>query len=250
MLSHFFIMLINTQNSTSNPRHLKHFAALERKGLRVIRPIDMRKDGAVVYLARNEKDNKAFAVKSIARGIVPISYIVNEAECANAVRGHSSIAMLHDVCYDDQSVFLIQELCNGGTLFVAMAQHQMSKRSCLRALHSILSGIEYCHSHGVVLGGIRPTDMAYSFDHRKFKLVDFSSASLDNVKEDGANDIWTLGTLAHLLLYGKSVRFLNNEIQVPMIATSQEVHFLHSAFQAHPRKRASASDLLHILEGM
>lgn len=250
-------MLLNN-NNVNGKQPNENFKALERKGFCVIRPIDMRKDGAVVYLARSDKeDGAAYAVKNIARGLVPINYIINEVECATAVRGHSSIAMLHDVCYDDHNVFLIQELCNGGTLFEAMSLRRLSKRSRLRALHSILSGIDFCHSNGVVLGGIRPTDVAYSFEHNRFKLVDFSSASMGCVSEDAANDIWTLGTLAHLLLYGKSVQFLNGKtnkaiqvLDIPMVATPQEVHFLHSALQTHPQKRASAGDLLHILEGM
>ncbi len=246
-------MLLNNNHISSGQNLNANFKALERKGFRVLRPIDMRKDGAVVYLARSDKEDggASYAVKNIARGLVPINFIVNEVECATAVRGHSSIAMLHDVCYDDHNVFLIQELCNGGTLFEAMSQRRMSWRSRLHALHSILSGIDFCHSNGVVLGGIRPTDVAYSVEHGRFKLVDFSSANLGCVGEDVANDIWTLGVLAHLLLYGKSIQFLNNNVlDIPLMATPQEVHFLHSALQTHPQKRASASDLLHILEGM
>merc|ERR1719183_2717008 len=105
---------------------------------------------------------------------------------------HPNVLRLYECYYDgDQSIYLIVELCNGGSLIDRILYHNrqlkrpMSERQSAGYLQQILAALAYCHTLTIVHRDIKPDNLL--FVNRKsdsaLKVIDFGlSDFMDKIK--------------------------------------------------------------------
>ncbi|CAD7972803.1 unnamed protein product [Amoebophrya sp. A25] len=81
---------------------------------------------------------------------------------------HPNILRLYETYYDgDAQVFLVTELCNGGSLFDRLAFHTrqlkkpMSEKQSARYIQETLQALAYCHSMKIVHRDIKPDNVLF-----------------------------------------------------------------------------------------
>mmetsp|Transcript_85118 Transcript_85118/g.214603 ORF Transcript_85118/g.214603 Transcript_85118/m.214603 type:complete len:398 (-) Transcript_85118:218-1411(-) len=116
------------------------------------------------------------------------SHVVQELSIAGKLQ-HPYIAYLHETFFDDQRLYLIQELCVGGDLVQKMRRHSrdldkglarrgLPMEQVAKYMWQMLSGIAYLHHHGFVHRDIKLE--SYLLKSRTkdspLKLTDFGQA--------------------------------------------------------------------------
>ena len=95
---------------------------------------------------------------------------------------HPNILRLYEVYYEqDTTIYLVTELCNGGSLFDRLVYHSrnlkrpMSERQSARYIQQCLQALSYCHGMGIIHRDVKPDNVL--FVTRKadsaVKLIDF-----------------------------------------------------------------------------
>ena len=75
---------------------------------------------------------------------------------------HPNIIRIHEVFEDEDSIYLVLDLCQGGELLDRLHEQRgsrYSEREACQYVYTILSAVKYCHGHHVV--------------HRDLKLENF-----------------------------------------------------------------------------
>jgi len=105
----------------------------------------------VVHKCQNIETGEAFALKAILKEKVPdIELLRTEVTILKEV-DHPHIIKLYDVYEDNDTVYLITELCTGGELYDRVVEKthspegHFSEFCAARIIRNILSGIQYCH---------------------------------------------------------------------------------------------------------
>ena len=100
---------------------------------------------------------------------------------------HPNILRLYDYFEDEQSVFLVLELCSGGELFDRIIEKKYYNDTEARIIFKqIMKAIIHCHMQGVCHRDLKPENfiMISNDDPYTLKLIDFGlSRTFDN-KED------------------------------------------------------------------
>jgi len=114
---------------------------------------------------------------------------------------HGNIMRLSECYVDGTSLFLISELCEGGTLLQGFARHG-SESKAASALRQILSATAYCHSRGVVHRDLKPDNVLYATKapDSAVKVIDFGLADfLQRLRQmAGGKAMERAGTLAFM----------------------------------------------------
>ncbi len=125
-----------------------------------------------VYLAQDEKDGRAVALKRItgreARAI-------EEARLASAVT-HEGIVGVHAVETVGEDTYLVMEYCPGGSLEDArIAGIRLSELETRVAMARVLAALSLLHARGIIHGDIKPANILLDAQGGA-KLADFSIA--------------------------------------------------------------------------
>ncbi|CAN8069559.1 unnamed protein product, partial [Agarophyton chilense] len=143
--------------------------------------------------------------------------------------GHANIVELYEVCEDDENVYLVMELLQGGELFVRIAERgQYTERDAANLVVSMLASLAFCHRHNLTHRDVKPENFVFTEpngDDADVKLTDFGIAYYS---EDptalcktlcgtplyvapevllrqpyGAEaDLWSLGVIVYIMLVG------------------------------------------------
>ncbi len=96
------------------------------------------------------------------------------------IRTHSPVR--YEVIDTPTDIFVVMEYVAGGELFdYIVSKGRLTEMEARRIFQQILSGIEYCHYHGVVHRDLKPENLLLDQDHN-IKIADFG---LSNLIRDG-----------------------------------------------------------------
>ena len=95
---------------------------------------------------------------------------------------HPHIIRLYEVIDTPSDIFTVMEYVPGGELFdYIVSRGKLDEQEARALFQQILSGIEYCHIHGVVHRDLKPENLLLDAEN-KIKLADFG---LSNRLKDG-----------------------------------------------------------------
>lgn len=184
---------------------------------------------------------------------------------------HGNIMRLSECYVDGPSLYLISELCEGGTLLQGFARHG-SEAQAAAAVRQILSATAYCHARGVIHRDLKPDNVLYATKapDSAVKVIDFGLADFlqrlravaggkameragtlafmapEMLSSDGSYgekvDVWAIGCILYLLITGQHPFWPGrgtSEKQLIQSITSGQVP-QHPNFRAAP---AAAQDL-------
>ena len=98
-----------------------------------------------VFEAVDERDGTAVAVKAIPHDAVLRQRAVREAAVAGRL-DHPHVVRLRDVLEDDEYVYVVSELIDGGDLATALRSNRLSDASLLRIAAAICDALDCAHA--------------------------------------------------------------------------------------------------------
>lgn len=95
---------------------------------------------------------------------------------------HPHIIRLYEVIDTDTDIFMVMELVVGGEMFQYIADNgRLPEDEARRFFQQIISGVDYCHRHGVVHRDLKPENILIDMQHN-IRIADFG---LSNMMTDG-----------------------------------------------------------------
>ncbi|KAK6151343.1 hypothetical protein DH2020_013978 [Rehmannia glutinosa] len=158
---------------------------------------------------------------------IAIEDVRREVKMLRALTGHQNLVQFYDAYEDEDNIYVVMELCNGGELLdrILARGGKYSEEDAKIVMVQILSVVAYCHLQGVVHRDLKPENFLYvsKDEHSPLKAIDFGLS--DYVKPDERlNDIvgsayyvapevlhrsygteadmWSIGVIAYILLCG------------------------------------------------
>ncbi|KAK9725990.1 hypothetical protein RND81_05G182400 [Saponaria officinalis] len=165
--------------------------------------------------------------KSKMKTAIAIEDVRREVKILWALTGHKNLVQFFEAYGDDEYVYVVMELCQGGGLLdrILSGGGKYSEEDAKAVMVPILSVIAYCHLQGVVHRDIKQENFLFTSkdDNSPLKAIDFGLS--DYVKPDERlNDIvgninyvapevlhmsygteadmWSIGVIAYMLLCG------------------------------------------------
>ncbi|CAK86141.1 unnamed protein product (macronuclear) [Paramecium tetraurelia] len=138
---------------------------------------------------------------------------------------HQNVVQLFDIFDQPEALFIVQEYCNGGTLYEMMNTKQFTEEQIVSIALQIANGLNFLHSKNIVHRDVKPENILRQIDElgvETYKITDFgfSSVKLDRMttikvgtayyvapeilKEqeyDKSVDIWALGLIIDELIH-------------------------------------------------
>lgn len=158
---------------------------------------------------------------------IAIEDVRREVKILRALTGHKNLVQFYESYEDDENVYVVMELCQGGELLDRILSRggKFSEEDAKAVMVQILSVTAYCHLQGVVHRDLKPENFLYTSkdENSPLKAIDFGLS--DYVKPDERlNDIvgsayyvapevlhraygteadmWSIGVIAYILLCG------------------------------------------------
>ncbi|XP_074320557.1 CDPK-related kinase 7-like isoform X1 [Silene latifolia] len=158
---------------------------------------------------------------------IAIEDVRREVKILRALTGNQNLVQFYEAYEDDENVYVVMELCQGGELLDRILSRggKYPEDDAKAVMVQILSVVAYCHLQGVVHRDLKPENFLFTSkdDHSPLKAIDFGLS--DYVKPDERlNDIvgsayyvapevlhrsygteadmWSIGVIAYILLCG------------------------------------------------
>lgn len=165
--------------------------------------------------------------KSKMTTAIAIEDVRREVKILRALTGHKNLVQFYDAFEDEENVYVVMELCEGGELLdkILARGGKYSEEDAKMVMVQILSVVAYCHLQGVVHRDLKPENFLFTSndEHSTLKAIDFGLS--DYVKPDERlNDIvgsayyvapevlhrsygteadmWSIGVITYILLCG------------------------------------------------
>lgn len=152
---------------------------------------------AVVYMVRNKKDNKYYALKCLSKENLSdyhLSIQHNEVVLHERVTGHSNLVKLHHTFETPEWLFLVMEYCDGQDLYFWLTQNNdatdpysrrnLTERERLelvkQVFDQILDAVGHCHDNGIAHRDLKPENFIVTVSDKnkvQVKLTDFGLAT-------------------------------------------------------------------------
>uniref|UniRef100_A0A1D1XP92 Calcium/calmodulin-dependent serine/threonine-protein kinase 1 n=1 Tax=Anthurium amnicola TaxID=1678845 RepID=A0A1D1XP92_9ARAE len=158
---------------------------------------------------------------------IAIEDVRREVKILSALTGHKNLVQFYDAFEDEDNVYIVMELCEGGELLdrILARGGRYSEEDAKAIMVQILNVVSFCHLQGVVHRDLKPENFLFTSKDEKapLKAIDFGLS--DFVKPDerlndivgsayyvapevlhrsyGAEaDMWSIGVIAYILLCG------------------------------------------------
>ncbi|XP_022153941.1 CDPK-related kinase 1-like [Momordica charantia] len=158
---------------------------------------------------------------------IAVEDVKREVKILQALNGHKNLVHFHGAFEDDDNVYIIMELCEGGELLDRMLSRGgiYSEEDAKVVMVQILSAIGFCHVQGVVHRDLKPENFLFTTQEESspLKVIDFGLSDYVN-PDKRLNDIvgsayyvapevlqrsygteadmWSIGVIAYVLLCG------------------------------------------------
>ena len=190
---------------------------------------------------------------------------------------HPNICRLFEIFESQTHLFLVMELCRGGTLLNRiLTQGDVSEALSAGLVMQVLYALRYAHDRGIAHLDLKPGHVCFCTpDAKDVKVIDWGRSPGDSVYaapdllsqavayrtgQDGggcASDMWSLGVLTHVLLCGSAPwrsgsggsqgqgaeGFLNGEPWDTVIS-GEAKSFVRKLLQHDPARRPKSPELI------
>lgn len=193
-----------------------------------------------VYRIKHKKSGQYFACKKMnKRQISNKDRFKVEIDLLKAT-DHPYIVKLIDLYEDNIYLYLVMEECLGGELFDRLATRSrerklFTERETCQIFKMLMTGINYCHSHGVCHRDIKPENILFSEkeDMSTLKIADFGLSKVFTSEDktmtsvvgttfymapevlkgnyDERCDIWSAGCILYIMLCGRPPFYAKND---------------------------------------
>ncbi|KAM0950875.1 putative protein kinase CAMK-CDPK family [Dioscorea sansibarensis] len=237
---------------------------------------------------KGENKGQQVAVKVIpkAKMTTPIAIedVRREVKILTALTGHSNLVKFYDSYEDNENVYIIMELCEGGELLDRILSRggKYSEDDAKAVMVQILNVVAFCHLQGVVHRDLKPENFLFTSkdENSQLKAIDFGLS--DFVKPDERlndivgsayyvapevlhrsytteADVWSIGVIAYILLCGSRPFWARTESGIfravlkadpsfsepPWPSLSSEAKdFVKRLLSKDPRRRMTAAQAL------
>nr|XP_043628740.1 CDPK-related kinase 6-like [Erigeron canadensis] len=184
--------------------------------------------------------NHPVAVKIISKSkmttAISIEDVRREVKLLKGLSGHQHMVQFHEAFEDDQSVYIVMELCEGGELLdrILARGGRYTENDAKSIVVQILSVASFCHLQGVVHRDLKPENFLFSTrdEESPMKVIDFGLSDFarpdqrlndivgsayyvaPEVLHRSYNveaDIWSIGVITYILLCGSRPFFARTE---------------------------------------
>ncbi|KAK8946987.1 Calcium-dependent protein kinase 28 [Platanthera zijinensis] len=185
------------------------------------------------FVAVDRVNGERVAVKRIekAKMILPIAVedVKREVKILQALKGHENVVHFYNAFEDDNHVYIVMELCEGGELLdriLAKKDSRYSEKDAAIVVRQMLKVAAECHLHGLVHRDMKPENFLFKSnrDESSLKATDFGLSDFikpgkrfrDIVgsayyvapevlkrKSGPESDVWSIGVITYILLCGK-----------------------------------------------
>ncbi|URD84932.1 CDPK-related protein [Musa troglodytarum] len=180
---------------------------------------------------KGESKGQQVAVKVIPKAkmttAIAIEDVRREVKILRALMGHNNLVHFYDAYEDNENVYIIMELCEGGELLDRILSRggTYSENDAKAVMLQILNVVAFCHLQGVVHRDLKPENFLFTSkdENSQLKAIDFGLS--DFVKPDERlndivgsayyvapevlhrsysteADVWSIGVIAYILLCG------------------------------------------------
>ncbi|XP_058186824.1 CDPK-related kinase 5-like [Rhododendron vialii] len=237
---------------------------------------------------KGEMKGQEVAVKVIPKvkmtTAIAIEDVRREVKILRALSGHNNLVQFYDAFEDNENVYVVMELCEGGELLdrILARGGKYTEDEAKAVLVQILNVVSFCHLQGVVHRDLKPENFLFTSkeENSPLKAIDFGLS--DFVKPDARlndivgsayyvapevlhrsysteADVWSIGVISYILLCGSRPFWARTESGIfravlkvdpsfdesPWPSLSSEAKdFVKRLLNKDPRKRMSAAQAL------
>ncbi|KAH0770995.1 hypothetical protein KY290_014976 [Solanum tuberosum] len=185
------------------------------------------------YVATDKSNGNRVAVKRIEKKkmVVPIAVedVKREVKILKALAGHENVVDFYNAFEDDNYVYIVMELCEGGELLdriLAKKDSRYTEKDAAIVVRQMLKVAAQCHLHGLVHRDMKPENFLFKSpkEDSPLKATDFGLSDFirpgkkfqDIVgsayyvapevlkrKSGPESDVWSIGVITFILLCGR-----------------------------------------------
>lgn len=122
-------------------------------------------------------DGRKCAVKTMKRGTVSDMSKMDVEIQAMMLLKHPNVVRLLDVLEDDTFIYLVMELCGGGSLYQYIKDRPFDEELARFYFSQLIEGLSYCHEMGVCHRDLRLENLLLDNDGL-LKITDFGQARI------------------------------------------------------------------------
>ncbi|KAL0461480.1 UNVERIFIED_CONTAM: CDPK-related kinase [Sesamum latifolium] len=215
---------------------------------------------------------------------IAIEDVRKEVKILRALTGHNNLIQFYDAYEDQDNVYIVMELCEGGELLDRILSRggKYTEEDAKTVMIQILNVVAFCHLQGVVHRDLKPENFLFTSkeENSTLKAIDFGLS--DFVKPDERlndivgsayyvapevlhraysteADVWSIGVIAYILLCGSRPFWARTESGIfravvkaeptyeepPWPTLSSEAKdFVKRLLNKDPRKRMTAAQAM------
>ncbi|TVU39439.1 hypothetical protein EJB05_12858 [Eragrostis curvula] len=185
------------------------------------------------FAAVDRASGERVAVKRIDKNkmVLPVAVedVKREVKILKALRGHENVVHFYNAFEDENYVYIVMELCEGGELLdriLAKKDSRYSEKDAAVIVRQMLKVAAECHLHGLVHRDMKPENFLFKStkEDSPLKATDFGLSDFirpgkqfrDIVgsayyvapevlkrKSGPESDVWSIGVITYILLCGR-----------------------------------------------
>lgn len=181
---------------------------------------------AVVRRGKNKQTNELVAVKCVEKANMRRRQLAREIEILTTIT-HPNVISLKDVFEDEQHVYLVLELVQGGELFDKIVNDgAFSEKEAAKLIRKITEALQYLHTRKVCHRDLKPENLLLTSkgSDADVKIADFGLSKIMGEKTmmkrscgtwaywapeilrrqpyDYSVDLWSVGVILYIMLSG------------------------------------------------